>query len=433
MSERYSVVAVARSPQGWFAEVARWATNARVPIELLKCLSAEEVDAVLGSGRRVSALLVDAGLVSVDRDLVGRARDAGTPTIVIDDGRSHRDWESLGAAEVLPAQLDPAQLMEALTRHSRPVTRPDRRIARANFDDPDEQPSPLVAVTGGGGTGSSTISVAVAQLLGDLTPTRIDGSPDVVLVDAAPRGDHAMFHDIGDVIPGLPELVDALRLDELDPEELEPFLFDVTPRPYRLLLGPRRPREWVTLRPRNVAATLDVLRRHLGVVVVDHDRELDGEAETGSIDVEELHGVARTVVAHADLVLAVGTSDMKGVHGLVQLLDELDEAGVPAERVLPVVNRAPRGPSGRATITATLARLTGDQPGPPPVFVPDVRKLEDHHRAVRRLPPALLRPLQRRVVRALDSLGPRVDASGPVRLRPGELGTMQPHDGIEVA
>ncbi len=433
MSGRYSVVAVARSPQGWFAEVARWATNARVPIELLKCLSADEVDAVLGSGRRVSALLVDAGLVSVDRDLVGRARDAGTPTLVIDDGRSHRDWESLGAAEVLPSQLEPDQLMEALTRHSRPVNLPDRRIARANFDDPAERPSPLIAVTGGGGTGSSTISAAVAQLFGDLTPERTDGGPDVVLVDAALRGDHAMFHDIGDVIPGLPELVDALRLDELDPNELDPFLFDVSPRPYRLLLGARRPREWVTLRPRNVAATLDLLRRHYGVVVVDHDRELDGEAETGSVDVEELHGVARTVVAQADLVLAVGGSGMKGVHGLVRLLDELDEAGVPVERVLPVVNRAPRNPSGRATITATLARLTGDQPGPPPVFVPEVRKLEDHHRAVRRLPHALLRPLQRRVVRALDTLDPRVDVAGPIRVRPGELGTIQPHDGLEVA
>lgn len=433
MSGRYAVVAVARSPQGWFAEVARWATNARVPIDLLKCLSADEVEAILGSGRRVSALLVDAGLASVDRDFVGRARDAGTPTLVIDDGRSHRDWESLGAAEVLPAGLDPDQLMEAVTRHCRPVTRPDRQIARAVFDDSAGQRTPLIGVTGCGGTGSSTISAAVAQLFGDLTPARADGSPGVVLVDAAPRGDHAMFHDIGDVIPGLPELVDALRLDELDPTELDPFLFDVTQRSYRLLLGPRRPREWVTLRPRTVAATLDLLRRHHGVVVVDHDRELDGEAETGSVDVEELHGVARTVIARADLVLAVGSTGMKGVHGLVRLLDDLDEAGVPVDRVLPVVNRAPRGPSGRAAITATLTRLTGDQPSAPPVFVPELRQLEDHHRAVRRLPPALLRPLHRRLVRMLDALAPRSDAKGPIRIRPGELGTVEPHDGIEVA
>lgn len=433
MSPRYSVIAVARSPQGWFAEVARWATNARVPIELLKCLSAEEVDAVLGSGRRVSALLADAGLASIDRDLVGRARDAGTPTLVMDDGRTHRDWESLGAAEVLAPGLDPDGLMEALSRHCRPVDRPDRRIARAAFDAPAERRAPLIGVTGGGGAGSSTLAAAVAQLYGELSPARADNSPDVVLVDAAARGDQAMFHDIGDVIPGLPELVDALRIDELDPAELDPFLFDVAERPYRLLLGPRRPRDWVTLRPRNVAATLDLLRRHHGVVVVDHDRELDGEAETGSVDVEELHGVARTVVAGAELVLAVGTPGLKGVHDLVRLLDELDEAGVPVDRVLPVVNRAPRNPSGRAAVTATLGRLTGDHPIAPPVFVPEVRQLEDHHQRVRRLPTALLRPLSRRVVSAVDELGPRDVADRPTPVRPGELGTIEAHDGIEVA
>lgn len=433
MTGRYTVVAVARSPQGWFAEVARWATNARVPIELLKCLSPDEVEAVLGSGRRVSALLVDGGLGSIDRDLIDRASELGTPTLVIADGRTHRDWESLGAVEVLPPALDPDRLMEALSRHSEAVDQRPPRIARASFDPPTGQLAPLIGVTGAGGTGSSTIAAALAQVLGDLTPVKPDGTPDVLLVDADLRGDLAMFHDIGDVIPGLPELVDAVRLDELDPTEIDPFLFDVTPRPYRLLLGPRRPREWVTLRPRTVLATLALLRRHHGAVVVDHDRELDGEAETGSVDVEEFHGVARTVVAHADLVLAVGTPGMKGVHGLVRLLDDLEEAGLPPERVLPVVNRAPRNPSGRAGVTAAIAQLAGERVAPPPLFLPEIRQLEDHHRQVRRFSSPLVRPLNRRVVRMLETLGPRTAAGAPERVKPGELGTFEHHDGIEVA
>lgn len=432
MSGRYCVVAVARSAQGWFAEVARWATNARVPIDLIKCMSADEVDAVLGSGRQLSALLVDAGLVTIDRDIVGRALDAGTPTLVIDDGRSYRDWESLGAAEVLPHRLDPDRLVEALSRHCVPLGGSERRIARTSFDTSPDRRASVISVTGGGGVGSSTISIAVAQALGDSGGPG-GGTNQVVLVDGMPRGDQAMYHDVGDVIPGLPELVDALGIDELDPTELDSFLFDVAPRPYRLLLGTRRPREWVTLRPRGVEATFDLLERHHDVVVIDHDRDVDGEAETGSVDVEELNGVARATIGRAQLLLAVGTPGLKGMHDLARLLHELIDAGAPAERLQPVLNRAPRNPPTRANLARTLARLSPPEVVVPPIFVPQVRHLEDCHRSVRRLPGPLVRPLAMRTRLLLDDVGVRTPEDAPQLVRPGDLGATTPSNTSEVA
>src|SRR5690606_40195729 len=60
MSDPYVIVGVARTRQGWFSEVARWSTSGAAPVEFLKCLTTDEARALLGSGRRASALLVDA-------------------------------------------------------------------------------------------------------------------------------------------------------------------------------------------------------------------------------------------------------------------------------------------------------------------------------------------------------------------------------------
>jgi len=85
MSDRYVVLGLARVRSTWFREVSRWATAAAVPIDFVKCMSVDEVRAHLSSGRAFSALVLDAGLPGVDRDLVGLAHDLGSAVILVEE------------------------------------------------------------------------------------------------------------------------------------------------------------------------------------------------------------------------------------------------------------------------------------------------------------------------------------------------------------
>ena len=87
--ERYVLLGLAPARAPWFAAVAQWATSATIAAEFIKCVSADEVRARLSSGRRHSALLVDAASPSFDRDVVDAARAALTPVIAVRGPRSH--------------------------------------------------------------------------------------------------------------------------------------------------------------------------------------------------------------------------------------------------------------------------------------------------------------------------------------------------------
>ncbi len=121
--------------------------------------------------------------------------------------------------------------------------------------------------------------------------------------------------------------------------------FAVQDRGYRLLLGLRRPRYWATIRPRAFEAAFDALRRSFGTVVCDVTADFEGEDDGGSIDVEERNVMARTAVQRADAVVVVGACGVKGLHALVRVVGDLLAAGVPAARMVPVVNSRTARPS----------------------------------------------------------------------------------------
>ena len=80
-SDRFVVVGVTRARARWVADLARWSTDGAAPIEFISCLTATEAGAVLGTGRRVSALLLDARGPGIDRDLIDAASTAtGMPS-----------------------------------------------------------------------------------------------------------------------------------------------------------------------------------------------------------------------------------------------------------------------------------------------------------------------------------------------------------------
>jgi hypothetical protein len=423
---RYVLLGLAPARSDWFRDVAQWANAGIVAAEFVKCLSAEEVRARLSSGRPFSALLVDASLPALDRDFIDDVRGAGCAVLVVGDGRRGRGWVELGAAATLPARFDRKVLVDALSGHVSLIGRADR--PRAEDDEPtrDRWRAPLIAVTGPGGTGASTIAIAIAQ--GLASDARNSGA--VVLADFCLRAEQAMLHDARDVVPGVQELVDAFRTGRPSGDDIRASTFAVAERSYRLLLGLRHSRAWSTIRPKAFEATLDGLRTAFRCVVADVDADLEGEDGGGSIDVEERNVMARITCASAAVVAVVGLPGMKGTHSLARVVADVLRLGAARSRVVAVVNRAPRSARARSEVERTLQQLLpawAEAGMPRPVFVPD-RHPYDALRDNVRLPDALVTPVTagcRSVIeRPRDETVDRPAA--PRLVTPGALGQWTP-------
>lgn len=421
-TERYVVLGLAPARAGWFRNVGLWANSGALPAEFVRCISAEEVRARLASGRAFSALVADAGLPAVDRDLVAGARAAGCAVLVVDDGRATRDWLELGAARVLGPAFGRDELVAALTSCAHPVPRgevdPSDLLTRAA---PAAWRGSVAALTGSGGTGVSTLAIALAQALAD--DVRHGGM--VLLADLRLRAEQAVLHDAGDVLPCVQELVEAHRSGQPTADDVRGLAFSVPERRYHLLLGLRRSRHWPAIRPQAFDAAFDALRRAWGVVVCDIDADLEGENDAGSIDIEERNVMARTAAAQADVVFVVGLPELKGVHSMVRVLEEAVAFGVDPARIVPVINKAPRPARARAGLAAVVAELTAPFVGGRlmnPIHVPERHNVEADVHDGARLPAGLGTPLAGAFKALLDR--PRMEpvAAGPEPVRPGTLG-----------
>ncbi len=393
-SDRFVVIGLARVRAPWFAEVARWAQAAAVPIDFIKCISPSEVQARLASGRAVSALILDAGAPGIDRDLIDQAREHGVPSIIIDDPRVERDWRSLGAAEVLPDRFERAELVAALAQHATAVQLVAPPNAAGLLELGAEEIAAwqghTTAVCGPGGAGSSTMAMALAQGLAAMPVNR--GA--VVLADLSLHADLAMYHDTGDVVPGLQELVEAHHGGRPSVATIRRMLYDIDTRGYLLLLGVRRSRDWTALRPRALEASLRSLSVGFRHVIADIDADFDGEDATGSVDVEERHGAARQAASTADVCVIVADATLRGIHSGVRIAVDLIELGVEPSHVMYVINRAPRSPRARADIVAALTSLSPEQAtDTAPVFIGERRGLEAIHRIGGSMPATLVAPL----------------------------------------
>jgi MinD-like ATPase involved in chromosome partitioning or flagellar assembly len=433
-ADRFVVLGLAGVRTAWFGDVARWATSATLPVDFVKVVSLEEARARLRSGRPFSALLVDAGLAALDRDLVELAATHGCAVVAADDGRAARPWPDLGVHAVLPAGFGPEQLLDALRAVARPIGRRDEATAptRPDADDgPGTWRGRLVAVTGAGGTGRSTLAMALATgLAADPRDRRL-----VLLADLALDAHQALMHDAGDVVPGVLELVEAYRGALLPPEEVRGLCFSVPDRGYDLLLGLRRHRDWTALRPRALRAALDGLCRTYRQVVADVDADVEGDDQCGSTDVEDRNMLARQALGAANLVLVVGLPGVVGVHAQLRVVRDLVELGVDAGRIVPVVNRAPRSPRARAEVGSALtALLAASAPdvalASSPVFVPERRRLAEAVRDGLPPPAPLVGPLVGAVRGLLDrarhshaASRPVEAARVPVPVAPGSLGS----------
>lgn len=419
-ADRYRLLGLAQPRSTWFRDLSRWATSAALPIEFVKCVAIDELHARLRSGRAFSAVVVDAGLAGLDRDLIDTAREAGAAVLVVDDGHARRDWAALGVDVVLPAQLDRSLLLAALSESAHPLRGPEVDAGSSLAPTPAGWRGRLVAVTGPAGGGSSTVAMALAQ--GLAAPASQTGM--VLLADLALHADQALLHDAGDVVPGVQELAEAHRAGTPTVDEVRRLTFHVDGSGYHLLLGLRRHRDWTALRPRSVETALDSLQRAFRQVVADVDADVEGDDEVGSVDVEDRNLLARTTMRRADLVVVVAPPSVAGLRRMVVTVGDLTRFGIDPGRLLPVVTRAPRRGRGRAEITAALGQLS---PGvSSPIYVPERRNLDELVRTATPLPRSISQPVTAAVEALLDRqpLVPAADEQPePVAVVPGSLGS----------
>ena len=132
-------------------------------------------------------------------------------------------------------------------------------------------------------------------------------------------------------------------------------------------------------------------------------------------------------VEATDVVFAVGLPGAKGTHALVRVLADLAGAGVPAGRIVPVVNQAPKHPRVRAELTAALADLAVPAMGGgrtvAPIFLPS-KRVEEAMRDVVPIPAPLPTTLAGAFEATIARLG-SASAPAPAEpelVRPGSLG-----------
>lgn len=429
--ERWVVLAVAPARTPWFSAVAQWAHTGALPVEYVKCLSADELHVRLASGRPASAVLLDARTPGADRDLLAAASAAGVTTIVVTHEDEPRRWRELGAHVTVRDVLEPSTLLDLLGAAPRVARVDDVRLvepAGPVDDRPATWHGRVAVVCGPGGTGASTVAMALAQGLpddGETGPTG-DDTASVVLADLSRHAELGMLHDAVDVVPAVEELVEAHRFGAPSVDDVRRLTFHVPDRGYALLLGLRRATAWSAVPPQAFVTAFDGLRRAFRTVVCDVDADFEGEADTGSADVEDRNTMARTAAATAEVVYAVGVPGTKGVHSLVRVVDDLVRFGVDPVKIQPVVNRAPRSPRARAELAAAIADLAPHRDVlASPVFLPE-RRVEDCVRDARPLPSSLASPLVGAWKAALDRsveqpFADLADAE-PARVVPGSLG-----------
>ena len=340
-------------------------------------------------------VLIDGSNPGADRDLIALADQAGARPLVVDVSQGSVDWSSLGARATLSPEFSPDDLTAAVALNSSPTGEPplDR---------------PLVCVTGPGGTGASTISIAISQGLAA-------SGGRVLLADLCRNAELHVLHHLDSERPWIGDLVEAHRTSAPDPERLRELPTPVA-RGYHVLPGLRRSVGWSSLRPRALEATLAGLRNAYDFVVCDIDADLEGQAEGGSFDVEERNALSRTAVANAGAVVVVGGPGAKGAHSLLRVLGELWSHGVEPDHTIAIVNRGDQVSLDR--LGAALDRLGAGQTRK--LFLPSL-ELE---RALLRdepLPSDFVEPITQAVLTPVGGAGAH-PPSVPEKIVPGSLG-----------
>jgi hypothetical protein len=320
---RYVVLACTSGDGAWLSGLP--------DVEVVHCTDLDQASVLVRGSRRWSAVLVSGDVGGSMMQAAGRA---GVPVLVVG---------FVGARPgLVGVSRSASAVLEALYQWAIPVP-----WARWHPSMPDPLPSGrLIAVCGPGGTGASTVAMALASALsglcaglpgGDAGPSGLDAG--LVLADLALRAGQAVLHGIKRPTVTVDDLVHAHRLGALGPAQVRDLTLAVPGHPYRLLPGLRQPRHWTAVRPLPFETALAGLRSAFDLVIADVTGDLEGEDDTGSLDVEERNHMARHTLSLSDVVVAVGNPGPTGRRSLDYLVEGLSQLGVDPDRLVTVINR----------------------------------------------------------------------------------------------
>ena len=412
---KFSILALARPRSTWLAELTQWSGSGVIGTELIRCVSTDEVRARLTSLQQFSAVMFDEHSLGLDRDLLATCTDAGCASIVVTNGLPRRDWISLGADRTIDSSFRSDELLSTLRAVATPVEQCDKVSAIAGSAPVDAPVAPLIAVTGGGGTGRSTVAIALAQAL-----------PGSALIDGALDASLALMIGGVDIVPALQELVEAHRTGVPTSDEVRTVLSKCHRHGFDLLPGLRRHRDWTTLRPRAVEATVRSLRQAYPVVIADIDADIEGESDTGSFDIADRNSLARTIASTADAIIVTSRSDLTGLSRLVSTVATLVDFGVEPGCIAPLVLRPTRSilsPAEiRRSITNLLDRVVPDLVIAAATVVELPRDLDTVLLDGAPMPAPFVEQLGRVLPTRLEHVSSNPDPIGPVPIVSGELG-----------
>ncbi len=190
----------------------------------------------------------------------------------------------------------------------------------------------VVSVLGPGGTGSSTVAMSIAQVLGQ-------GSEPSILLDGRTKGELAFLNEAGKHRLTVNELISASRVHSLSVEEVGSYLEFVPSRKYRLLKASSNPHAWLGWDPESIDTTLDSLSRSTRHLVADLNGSIFNLEETGCSDTASMESLTKACLDRSDLVVIVAGPDTKGLYSLTEMIQELHRAGFGDIASLVVINR----------------------------------------------------------------------------------------------
>ncbi len=280
---------------------------------------------------RPRAVIVDASLPWVDRDLVTALRRAGTETVAI--GASARPLEHIGV-HCLPADTSP----ESLSALVFGLDAVPSAVGSARFDrttSPDA--GRLVAVWGAGGApGRSTVAIHLA-------------------IEAANAGSRTLLID-GDVwsasiaqsleLEEAPSITQAARLAADGWPAPITDCVQAGPENVAVLVGLARAELWPEVREESWRAVLAAAVLEYDVIVVDLAAPIEEDEELAFDRVPFRRNLVTTVVLErADEIVMVVASDPIGLRRAVVAHQALMARTPALSEVRVILNRAPR--SGR--------------------------------------------------------------------------------------
>lgn len=342
----YSILGLAHPRSNWLRDVSTWTNSGALSATLTKCFSEGEARQHLQALRPWSALIIDDHMALRCETLINEAASLSLPTFIVTDDSN----DALRSTATLSASFTRDDLVAALATHALPSLEPEpQEIAKVISAGTKWQGS-LIAVTGPGNTGASTVATAFAQHLGKKA---VDPG-SVALIDFARNAQQDVLHNVFNSRASVEDLIDANRMRVADSEDVRALLVSCDTRAFSLLCGVRKSSAWTTFGQGSIVRSLDALRQSYLQTVVDITCDVESRNETGSSDLELRNSLSIETARRADLVVVVGLPGVKGLHSVWQSVTTLLGVGVDSQRIVIVINRSPKNALARRGIASTL-------------------------------------------------------------------------------